>query len=61
MTWMVNIRPEAIAQRVKSDVHSPARFRINGPLADIPAFYAAFDVKEGDGLWLPDSLRVEIW
>ena len=61
LAWMINDRPEAVANQVRSDVHSPARFRVNGPLADVPEFYSAFGVKEGDALWLPDSLRVKIW
>lgn len=61
MTWMVNMRPEALAIQVKSNVHSPAQYRVNGPLSDISAFYAAFDVKEGDAMWLPDSMRIKIW
>ena len=61
MTWMVNMRPAAIVTQVKSNEHSPAQFRVNGPLSDIPDFYAAFDVKPGDALWRPDSLRVKIW
>jgi putative endopeptidase len=59
--WMINDRPEAIANQVRSDPHSPAKFRVNGPLADVPEFYAAFGLKEGDAMWLPDSLRVKIW
>ena len=61
MAWMLNMRPEAIANQVRSDVHSPAKFRVNGPLADMDAFYKTFDVKEGDNMWRPDSLRVKIW
>ncbi|MEI6457159.1 MAG: M13 family metallopeptidase [bacterium] len=61
LAWMINDRPEAVANQVRSDVHSPAKFRVNGPLADVPEFYMAFGVKEGDALWLPDSLRVKIW
>jgi putative endopeptidase len=59
--WMINDRPEAIASQVKSDVHSPAKFRVLGPLANIPAFYNAFSIKQGDRMWRPDSLRVKIW
>jgi putative endopeptidase len=59
--WMINDRPEAVANQVKSDVHSPAKFRVLGPLANIPEFYAAFDIKQGDAMWQPDSLRVKIW
>jgi putative endopeptidase len=61
MAWMLNMRPEAVANQVRSDVHSPARFRVNGPLADMTAFYETFSVKEGDAMWRPDSLRVKIW
>jgi len=61
LAWMINDRPEAIANQVRSDVHSPAKYRVNGPLADIPEFYAAFGIKEGDAMWRPDSLRVKIW
>ena len=61
LAWMVNERPEAIANQVKSNEHSPAKFRVNGPLSDMPEFYAAFGVKQGDKMWLPDSLRVRIW
>lgn len=60
-SWMVNRRPEAIARQVMSDVHSPAQFRVNGPVSNIPAFYAAFGIKEGDPMHRPDSLRVKIW
>jgi len=59
--WMINMRPEGIASQVKSDVHSPAKFRVNGPLADIPEFYITFGVKEGDALWRPENMRVKIW
>lgn len=59
--WLVNTRPEKIAMQVKSDVHSPARYRVIGPLSNIPAFYKAFGVKEGDKMWRPDSLQVKIW
>ncbi len=61
LAWMINQRPEATANQVKSDEHSPAQFRVNGPLSNMPEFYAAFGVKEGDKMWRPDSLRVKIW
>ncbi len=61
LAWMVNTRPEAIANQVKSNEHSPPRFRVLGPLANIPEFYTAFDIKQGDAMWRPDSLRVKIW
>jgi putative endopeptidase len=59
--WMINDRPEAVANQVRSDVHSPAKFRVLGPLANIPEFYTAFGIKQGDAMWRADSLRVKIW
>ena len=61
LAWMVNERPENVASQVKSDEHSPAKFRVNGPLSNMPEFYDAFGVKQGDALWVPDSLKVRIW
>jgi putative endopeptidase len=61
LAWMVNERPETVANQVRSDEHSPAKFRVIGPLSDMPEFYAAFGVKQGDAMWRPDSLRVKIW
>lgn len=61
LAWMINDRPEAIASQVRSDVHSPAKFRVIGPLANMPEFYATFGVKEGDFMWRPDNLRAKIW
>ncbi|MGI9265334.1 MAG: M13 family metallopeptidase [Gammaproteobacteria bacterium] len=46
---------------VTSDPHSPNEYRVNGVLKNMPEFYAAFDVKEGDGLYLPPEQRVSIW
>jgi putative endopeptidase len=59
--WMVNIKDEALATQIMTDVHAPAQFRINGPLSNIPEFYKAFNVKPGDKMYQPDSLRVVIW
>jgi putative endopeptidase len=61
LAWMVNERPETVSSQVKSNEHSPAKFRVNGPLSNMPEFYSAFSVKQGDALWVPDSLRVKIW
>jgi len=61
LAWMLNMRPEAIANQVKSDEHSPAKYRVIGTLSNIPEFHKAFGVKEGDKMWRPDSLIVKIW
>jgi putative endopeptidase len=59
--WMINQRPEGITSQVKSDVHSPAKFRVIGPLSDVPEFYTTFGVKKEDAMWRPENARVVIW
>lgn len=59
--WMVNANEKALLQQVMTDVHSPAKFRINGPLANVPEFHKAFNIKPGSAMYQPDSLRVVIW
>ena len=61
LAWMMNERLESVANQIKTNEHSPAKFRVNGPLVDLPQFYSTFDIKKGDAMWLPDSLRVKIW
>jgi putative endopeptidase len=51
--WMVNSTPESIARQVRIDVHSPAQYRVNGPLSNIPEFYKAFNIKHGDFMYRP--------
>lgn len=59
--WMVNANEKALLQQVMTDVHSPAKFRINGPLANVPEFHKAFNIKPGSPMYQSDSLRVVIW
>jgi putative endopeptidase len=59
--WMYQVQPKALAHQVMTDVHSPAKERVNGPLVNVPAFYDAFNVKPGDKMYRADSLRVQIW
>jgi putative endopeptidase len=59
--WLYNQRKETLANQLMVDVHAPAKERVNGPMANIPAFYEAFSVKPGDPMYQPDSLRVNIW
>lgn len=59
--WMVNERPEAIANQIKSNEHSPAKYRVIGPLTNMPEFYATFGIKQGDKMYRNDDLRVKIW
>src|SRR6202041_394791 len=55
--WLDQERKEALASQLMSDVHAPAKERVNGPLANLPDFYEAFGVKPGDKMYRPDSLR----
>ena len=57
----VKWRPQMQLLLVNSDPHSLAKFRVNGPLSNIPAFYKAFNVKPGDKMYRADSVRVHIW
>ena len=59
--WRTLYRDEQLRTLVMSDPHSPARFRVNGPVRNIDAWYTAFGVKEGDQLYLPPEDRVRIW
>lgn len=59
--WRLKSRDAAMARALATDPHSPAEFRCNGVLRNMPEFYAAFGVKEGDKLWLPEGERVRIW
>ncbi|MBC7523604.1 MAG: M13 family metallopeptidase [Flavobacterium sp.] len=59
--WMVNANKESLANQIMSDVHSPAQYRINGPLANIPEFYKAFGIKKGTPMRQDDKDRVVIW
>ncbi len=59
--WASNIRPEAAAQRIVVDPHSPSMYRVNGPLSNLPEFYSAFDVKENDAMHRADADRAKIW
>lgn len=59
--WLRKSREEALRRQVNTDPHSPAMFRVNGVVRNVPEFYTAFDVKEDDDLYLPPEERVKIW
>jgi putative endopeptidase len=59
--WRGKQRDQALLNQLKTNPHSPAEYRANGTVRNIPAFYAAFDVKPGDGMYLPPDQRVKIW
>ncbi len=59
--WRTKATEEALVNQVKTDPHSPGYFRAFGPLVNIDAFYEAFNVKQGDKLFVPKKDRVVIW
>lgn len=59
--WKNNVRDKAAIQRLKTDPHSPGKYRVIGPLSNMPEFWSAFDVKEGDPMRNPPDKVVKIW
>ena len=61
LAWMVNMRPEAIANQIKSNEHAPAKWRVIGPLSNMPEFFSTFGIKKGDKMWRAEDQLVKIW
>ena len=59
--WRTLIREDALRTQIKTDPHSPGTTRAIQPLKNVDAFYEAFDIKEGDGMYLKPEERVRIW
>jgi putative endopeptidase len=59
--WRSKMRDEAIKNQVKTDPHSPGMYRAYVPLTNLDTFYKAFDIKEGDKLYVKPENRVKIW
>jgi len=59
--WENSIRDEALRMRIKTDPHSPGKWRVNAPLSNMPEFWEAFGVKPGDPMRMPDDKIVKIW
>ncbi len=59
--WAQNIRDAEIIRRTKEDVHSLGKFRVNGPLPNMPEFIEAFSIKENSPMHLPIESRAKIW
>lgn len=57
----VKITPEILRTAVLTNDHSPPQYRVNNSLSDLPAFYTAFDVKPRDKMYVPDSVRAQVW
>ncbi|WP_353083494.1 M13 family metallopeptidase [Flavobacterium sp.] len=59
--WRSKIRDEALKNQVKTDPHSPGMYRAYVPLTNLDTFFQAFDIKEGDGMYVTPEKRVKIW
>jgi putative endopeptidase len=59
--WLDKSREKAIRNQIASDPHSPAKFRINAVVRNVPEFYEAFKIKPTDSLYLATDKRVKIW
>ncbi len=59
--WRTKSREEALKKQIKTDPHSPGQVRAVQPLKNVDAFYTAFDVKQGDKMYLKPDERVKIW
>jgi putative endopeptidase len=59
--WLSQTRKEQLRNQVLTDPHAPAKYRVNGPFVNVPAFYSTFGIKKGDKMYREDSLRVNIW
>jgi len=60
-TWRFKIRPEALRAQLQTDEHAPPKYRVLGPLANLPEFAAAFDCKAGDTMVRPTTERPNHW
>jgi putative endopeptidase len=59
--WLGHSREEQLKNRLLTDVHSPAKYRVNGPFMDVDEFYTTFNIKAGTKMFVADSARVRIW
>ena len=59
--WLSQTREEQQRNRLLTDVHSPAKYRVNGPFVDVDEFYTTFNIRPTDKMFRADSLRVKIW
>ena len=59
--WMGHATKERLARQLMTDVHSPSRERVNGPFVNVPEFYEAFGIKQGDKMYREEAKRTKIW
>ncbi|MBL0741022.1 M13 family metallopeptidase [Chryseolinea lacunae] len=59
--WRVKTRDEFLRMYVNTNPHSPAKWRVNGPLMNFTPFYKAFNVQQGDKMFKPENERITVW
>ncbi|MCY4044642.1 MAG: M13 family metallopeptidase [Cellvibrionales bacterium] len=59
--WAVKQTDAFIKKQIQTDVHSPAKWRVNGPLSNIESFYRTFNVKPTDQMFIPPKDRASFW
>jgi len=59
--WRNLVRDDALLNQVKTDPHTPAYYRVLGPLSNTPAFFEAFDIQPGDAMRRPDDMLAKVW
>ena len=59
--WQDKDREDALRQQIITNPHSPAKYRVNGVVRNVDAWYKAFNVQPGDKLYLPLEQRVHVW
>ena len=60
-SWRELQRPQQLRLQLQSNEHAPAKYRVNGPLSNLPAFAHAFGCRPGDAMVRSDALSVKIW
>jgi len=60
-SWMMAEREAQLRTDLLSETHPPPKWRVIGPLSNIPDFYQAFDVQPGQAMWRPPADRASIW
>lgn len=59
--WENNMREQSLRLRIQTDPHSPGKYRVLGPLSNMPEYWDAFNVKPGDNMRMPGDKLVKIW
>ena len=60
-SWREQQRPQQLRLQLQSNEHAPVKYRVNGPLSNLPAFARAFECKPGDAMMRSDTVAVKIW